>query len=113
MIRQISIVLCLFAFLSCKKESARTITYEVILSNATSWSGNYLNENAVLIEVSNQKSGWKHSFKDTNGLLVLVLSAEPDTFNNNSDALMNIYVDGKLYAKGTYNNDVYLNIPFN
>lgn len=104
--------LCIF--LSCKKEpKVFEITYQVILLNATTWSGSYLDENGNIIDVTRQKSGWQYVFKDTKGLHALMLSAKPDTYNNYPDALMTIYVDGKRHASGSYQKDGYLSIPFN
>jgi hypothetical protein len=111
--RQIAIVLVLIAFLSCKKEKARTVTYEVVMLSNGTWSGSYLNENAQIVSVKKQPSGWKYTFEDDNQLQALTLSATPDINDFSADAIMNIYVSGKLYATATYRQDSYLNIPFN
>lgn len=76
------------------------IKYEVTLINSTTWHGSYFNQDAQIIGVSNANSNWTKTFKNTNGLSVATLNAYPDGSANNSDALMKIYVNGKVVAQG-------------
>lgn len=86
---------------SCTKESKiAEVRYEVSLINATSWQGAYVNQNAQVVGISSAPNNWQHSFKNTQGLTVATIQAYPDGTNSSRDALMKIYVNGKVVAEG-------------
>ncbi len=84
----------------CKKTTTNEITYEVTLVNSTTWHGSYLNERAEVVGITDAPSGWKHTFKNTNNLAVAQLNAYPDGIDDSIDAIMTIYVNGKIVASG-------------
>ena len=93
--------------LSCKKESVSSvgsqvddITYEVNLLNASSWHGSFMNEHAQVVGIDNAPDGWKYSFKNSNGLVVLNLVAYADGFATGADAYLKIYINGRVVASG-------------
>ena len=101
--RIVVLVLLVVSLASCKKEpKVDEITYEVILTNAPTWWGMYLNEKAELVDVHGMKSNWRYTFKNVNGLKALSLMARPDCPDNNQNAVMNVYVNGKLYVTSSY-----------
>ncbi len=98
-----SVLLLSVLFVSCKKaKSVDEVTYEVVLISATTWDGIYINENAQTVSISSQRSGWKYSFKNTNGLMVATLLAFPNGTSSAADAIMRIYLNGKVVAEQKY-----------
>ena len=86
---------------SCKKDKKiDEITYEVTLSNSSTWHGAYVNENAQAIGVQNEVNNWKYSFKNVNDLSVAMLQAYADGLGTGADANMIIYLNGNLVASG-------------
>ena len=88
---------------SCKKEkeiSVDEVTYEVTLVNSTTWHGSYLNKSAQIIGITNAPTNWKHTFKNTNNLVVAQLDAYSDGLGVGADAYMKIYVNGTVVASG-------------
>jgi len=88
-------------FLSCEKtDSVDEISYEVTLLNAPTWNGVYFNENAQVIGITDAPNNWKYTFKNHNNLIVVSLTAYADGLNANADAVMKIYVNGRVVASG-------------
>lgn len=100
------ILIISFIFLSCKKSENKSITnpdeikYEVILENAQTWHGTFLNENAQVISVENATSGWSYTFININNVIAPTLLAYPDFISNNSDCVMKIKKNGNVVASG-------------
>lgn len=85
---------------SCKKEpKVAEIKYEVILTNATSWHGAYIDKYIRLIGITNATNNWTYTFKNDNDLQVVTLQAYPDGTRAGADALMRIYVNGTVVAE--------------
>lgn len=91
---------CLICISCNKSVNTDLIRYEVTLTGAFSWHGSYFNSNAQVVGISNAPNGWKHEFRNTNGLTVLVLSAYADCITSSCDALMKIYLNNRLVAEG-------------
>jgi hypothetical protein len=102
MLKVIIAVLLLFEICpSCSKPVVGDkIRYEVTLTGASTWHGSYINANAQIMGITNAPSGWKHEFRNTIGLTVLVLNAYADCMVVGCNALMKIYVNNNLVAEG-------------
>ncbi len=86
---------------SCTKEKqADEVTYEVSLISSTSWHGAYLDKDASVVGITSAPNNWRYSFKNDNDLTVVTLQAYPDGTNPAADALMKIYVNGRVVVEG-------------
>ena len=95
------ILSCSLCMSSCKKENkVDEVTYEVTLTNATTWHGGYLDENAQAVSVNAASTNWKYTFKNSNNLAAATIQAYADGTNSAKDATMKIYVNGSVVAQG-------------
>lgn len=93
---------------TCKKDSGATfdeVSYEVILINANTWSGGYLDENAVTVEITDKPGNFKYTFKNKNKICCLYIEARPDLLlpiHPNKDAVIRIYVNSRIVRETKY-----------
>ena len=83
-----------------RKPHLTKVTYEVVPINCTLWEGGFVDEKGIVRGVANHQGKWRYSFEDVNHLKVYDLVAYPDCDVSDSDAIMNIYIDGEVVATG-------------
>jgi hypothetical protein len=90
---------CLFVS-SCKKEkTVDEVTYEVTLTNASTWHGSYLDKDGQVIGITAAPNNWTYTFKNNNDLAAVTLQAYADGLSSSKDAVLKIYVNGSVVVQ--------------
>jgi outer membrane protein assembly factor BamB len=96
------LLFCAALFGGCSKETKPDqITYEVLLLNASTWDGSYLDQEARVVSVTNGPLAWEHKFTNDKGLSVLTLQAYPNGIHPQAEAVMKIYINDKVVVEGS------------